>query len=336
MGQTLCFSNTCKDCNATQPNGNMILPRIKMYSASRIGRALHKINCQDKVYCLQEFAEDCHFATVFDGFGPYGREVAEFVAAYMISEIQRNKLRFLTITSDLDIKYLMQDIIKDIDQALRKGKIDCSVSGTCFLGVFLIRNRYFAINIGNCKSEIHRGDPFAIESLDLNCTQDVSNEFEQKRIASMISKIGKSNMDDGTEVGAERFWLGNSSPGLKVTRAFGGYEYKQILIPEPEITSQEMNFFDKYIVLGTDGLWDVMTSSEVSQVLYAHTEEEDDNLAETLVKDASRRWDEICKRPKNCFIGIGDDPQARTGADDIAVAVISLRFGLPGGVENSI
>ena len=60
---------------------------------------------------------------------------------------------------------------------------------------------------------------------------------------------------------------------LAVSRALGDYEYKQnsgkgqceqLVSPEPEITALEISEDDEFAVLACDGVWDVMTSEEVS------------------------------------------------------------------------
>jgi len=66
-------------------------------------------------------------------------------------------------------------------------------------------------------------------------------------------------------VGPLRVWADDEGPGIAMTRTLGDLQAKKIgLISEPEIESIELNpVTDKFIVIGSDGIWDVMTSAEV-------------------------------------------------------------------------
>jgi len=49
-------------------------------------------------------------------------------------------------------------------------------------------------------------------------------------------------------------------------RAFGDLDLKQphpFVIPDPDITCYELTPSDQFIVVATDGLWDVMTDQKV-------------------------------------------------------------------------
>ena len=54
---------------------------------------------------------------------------------------------------------------------------------------------------------------------------------------------------------------------LMLTRAFGDNEFKQYgVICNPHITKNEIDIDDKYIVLASDGVWDVMNENEIFEL----------------------------------------------------------------------
>jgi hypothetical protein len=75
--------------------------------------------------------------------------------------------------------------------------------------------------------------------------------------------------------GPLRVWLHNQSfPGLAMTRSLGdGHAKRAGVIAEPELDSMQFDANDitvvpKFIVLATDGLWDVMSNELVAQFLF--------------------------------------------------------------------
>jgi integrin-linked kinase-associated serine/threonine phosphatase 2C len=59
-----------------------------------------------------------------------------------------------------------------------------------------------------------------------------------------------------------------------MTRSLGDLEGKKIgLISEPEIQHLELEETDKFIVIGSDGCWDVMSSAEVCGFVAQHADQ---------------------------------------------------------------
>lgn len=51
---------------------------------------------------------------------------------------------------------------------------------------------------------------------------------------------------------------------LAVARAFGDSDLSSLVIPDPEVVTRELQPHDEFIVLASDGLWDVMTNEQVA------------------------------------------------------------------------
>lgn len=54
---------------------------------------------------------------------------------------------------------------------------------------------------------------------------------------------------------------------LAVSRAFGDRNMKGAINAEPEVRERILERQDEYLVLATDGLWDVMTSQEACNIV---------------------------------------------------------------------
>lgn len=55
---------------------------------------------------------------------------------------------------------------------------------------------------------------------------------------------------------------------LAVSRAFGDRNMKGAINAEPDVRERSLERQDEYLVLATDGLWDVMTSQEACNIVY--------------------------------------------------------------------
>ncbi|XP_071723166.1 probable protein phosphatase 2C 33 [Rutidosis leptorrhynchoides] len=86
-----------------------------------------------------------------------------------------------------------------------------------------------------------------------------------------------------------RLWLPNhDSPGLAMSRAFGDFCLKGFgLISVPDITYYEISGKDEFVVLATDGVWDVLTNEEVMEIVASSPRA---SAAQTLVETAVRTW----------------------------------------------
>jgi len=87
-----------------------------------------------------------------------------------------------------------------------------------------------------------------------------------------------------------RLWLPNcNSPGLAMARAFGDFCLKDFgLICVPEVTYRQITAKDEFIVLATDGVWDVLTNQEVVDVVASCSDRS--FAARSVVDLANQAW----------------------------------------------
>ena len=67
---------------------------------------------------------------------------------------------------------------------------------------------------------------------------------------------------------------------------------------EPELYRHEITPDDKFLVIATDGLWDVLTNDQVSKLIHIYLSNFDDScpkrIATFLVQTARSRWESFC------------------------------------------
>ncbi|CAL4999595.1 unnamed protein product [Urochloa decumbens] len=87
-----------------------------------------------------------------------------------------------------------------------------------------------------------------------------------------------------------RVWLpNNDSPGLAMARAFGDFCLKDYgLISVPEISYRRLTEKDEFIILATDGVWDVLSNKEAVDIVASAPSRA--TAARALVDCAVRSW----------------------------------------------
>ena len=85
-----------------------------------------------------------------------------------------------------------------------------------------------------------------------------------------------------------------------MTRTLGDFAAHKIgLITVPELQNFQLTINDDFIVIGSDGIWDVMNSGETSGFVREHKylikkhPDKPDIVAEALVKCCKDKWDEL-------------------------------------------
>ena len=76
---------------------------------------------------------------------------------------------------------------------------------------------------------------------------------------------------------------------LAVSRAFGNYGIRNLIRADPDITQRELTPDDDFLVLASDGLWDVFRANEVAEVCYTLQKQGVSRIADQLVQLALTR-----------------------------------------------
>ena len=201
---------------------------------------------------------------------------------------------------------------------LESSGLDYSNSGTSCVAIQMQRNTLCIANLGDSRvvlCRVLKSDKLAIElSHDHRAMRSDENERINK-FGGLVEKL----THNGQTVGPYRVWATEDGPGLAFTRTLGNIQAKKIgIISHPEIFDFEQKYGDKFIVIASDGIWDVMTSAEVIGFVMKHQNEEDPS--KQLALEARKRWKKI-NQIKKVNNWIGDHPLAKCGIDDICCII---------------
>jgi serine/threonine protein phosphatase PrpC len=231
--------------------------------------------CQDNLMYLQK--DEVFLTAVFDGHGIEGLRVVDYTKDYIKKYFTQNSNAFKTAPLET-ITYM----ITECDKKLRNPSsgIDCSISGTTAV-VLVISDTLHIGSVGDSKAILAilgAADPNYIPSkryiepsrqlfpMKLTADQRPNIRQELERIKKAGGKVQQLTNEQGQKIGPYRVWKKKGTlPGLAMSRSIGDSIGKEIgVISNPICNSFLIDkTTDLFIVLATDGIWDVMDSTEV-------------------------------------------------------------------------
>ncbi|KAG8047695.1 hypothetical protein GUJ93_ZPchr0008g11380 [Zizania palustris] len=282
---------------------------------------------QDAMVVWENFnSSDSVFCGVFDGHGPYGHFVAKKVRDSLPVKIRAlwktsanggtsphqngsisgsvNSEETSSVVDDewgesVDDSEKLPDMFLPLKQSYFKAfklmdkelklhpTIDCFCSGST--AVTLVKQGWDLVvgNLGDSRAILGTRDA-ANNLTAVQLTVDLKPNLprEAARIQQCRGRVFA--LQDEPEVA--RVWLPNSdSPGLAMARAFGDFCLKDYgLISVPEISYRRLTEKDEFIILATDGVWDVLSNNEAVDIIASAPSRA--TAARALVDCAVRYW----------------------------------------------
>ncbi|KAJ6846716.1 putative protein phosphatase 2C 64 [Iris pallida] len=177
-----------------------------------------------------------------------------------------------------------------MDKELRSHPtLDCFCSGSTAVTLLRSGSNLFMANIGDSRAVLATKDDAAGGSMvAVQLTVDLKPDLprEAERIKKCKGRVFA--LQDEPEV--PRVWLPfNDAPGLAMARAFGDFCLKDYgVISVPEFFHWALTDSDQFVVLASDGVWDVLSNKEVVDIVAASPRRS--SAAKFLVDAAAREW----------------------------------------------
>ena len=203
---------------------------------------------EDRFDMTPRFFENLNFYAVYDGHGD--GKVSEFLRDHM-QEIIRNELALMRDTGH-SIEQCISNAFKNL-KILLPAHISTYAGSTA---VVVLQNAekgmLYVANVGDSRAITNIGK-FAQP-----ITEDhkPNTEAEYKRI---VRAGGFVEMDD--------FGTPRVNGSLALSRAVGDNSLSPAVISTPDIYTVKLGLANKYVVIATDGLWDVFSNQEVIDIV---------------------------------------------------------------------
>lgn len=186
------------------------------------------------------------------------------------------------------LKQSMLKAFKMMDKELKlHPTVDCFCSGTTAVTLVKQGRDLVIGNIGDSRAILATRDKDN-SLVAVQLTTDLKPNLPREAARIQRCKGRVFALQDEPEV--SRVWLPNSnSPGLAMARAFGDFCLKDFgLISIPDIFYRFLTERDEFIVLATDGIWDVLSNKEVVDIVDSAPGRA--TAARALVDCAVRAW----------------------------------------------
>lgn len=262
---------------------------------------------QDCVIECQEIGPDTWFVAICDGHGVAGGEIARFIAAALSQEVATQVRQ---VSSQ---KRALVHSIESVIQRLLDSELDYRFSGTTLVALLATPKEAICANLGDSRALIGGTLENKYKSFHLPMSRDHKPELadEACRIKEAGGRIEAFKDERGQPIGPLRVWLKKLQiPGLALSRTIGDSVACTVGVSnEPEVIVHSWRPQDNFIVLGSDGLFEYLSNTAITQLVRPWYSLQDSRGAcDCLVKEARSRWE------------IGDEV-----IDDISVAVVFLQ-----------
>jgi len=196
-------------------------------------------------------------------------------------------------------------------EALKRSGIDVSLSGSTACTALKRGRRLLISNVGDSRAVLGRIDPATgrMHARDLSEDHKPDGAKERARIEGGGGRVHPSLVPGRGFAGPARVWDPSQRFGLATSRSMGDTVYagpnRSGVIAEPEVTTHKLDRSDKFVILGSDGVWDRISSQEAVEI--ARRSKDATHASEQIAQLARERWH-------------------RNGpvADDVTAVVVSL------------
>lgn len=199
---------------------------------------------------------------VFDGHG--GAKVAEYVKENLFNNLVSHP-KFIS-----DTKVAIDDAYKSTDSEFLESDSSQNQCGSTASTAVLVGDRLFVANVGDSRAIICREG----NAIPVSKDHKPDQTDERQRIE---------------DAGGFVMWAGTWRVGgvLAVSRAFGDKLLKQYVVVDPEIREEVVDDTLEFLILASDGLWDVVSNEEA--VAMTRSIQDPEEAAKMLLQEAYKR-----------------------------------------------
>jgi len=186
---------------------------------------------------------------VFDGHG--GNDVSLYLQDNMKNVIKKHIIDEVNSDKEvIDVGNILYKSFKTIINDI-PSKISMTTGSTAVV-LLRYKDKIWVANVGDSRAIMNNG----LNSIQLTNDHKPNNDEEYERIVSLGGKVIKANKGDVYRVNGV----------LAVSRAIGDFSLYPHVTWKPEITTYNLNKNNHYILIATDGVWDVLSSKDVIDI----------------------------------------------------------------------
>lgn len=183
-----------------------------------------------------------HLFAVFDGHA--GQVCSEFIANYFPGALYR-----AWVDENATPETALVHAFEDVDYAFLKESPSSEESGCTALATLVVNSTLFIANAGDCRCVLGRTDGSFVE---LSRDHVATDRLEKARVEARGGFVSANGRVQGK---------------LMVSRALGDRSVKRYISSTPEVMTRTLSKGDDFMILASDGLWDVVCSQEAASLV---------------------------------------------------------------------
>mmetsp|Transcript_119560 Transcript_119560/g.235030 ORF Transcript_119560/g.235030 Transcript_119560/m.235030 type:complete len:688 (+) Transcript_119560:302-2365(+) len=253
---------------------------------------------QDNFFVSENFdGRDIRIYCVLDGHGEHG---------HLVSRRCRDAFPQFIKSSRLDIDSAFNMMQNDLNAS---SDMDVRCSGATCVMATLIGGRLSVYNCGDSRAVLGRRNPNgSIYAVALSKDHKPDKAEERKRILScgghlgcrqvLVNQPGRGPVS--MPVGPCRVWYQHRGEtlGLAMSRSLGdSIVHKSGVSAEPECTDRVIDDYDEFLILATDGVWDVVDNNYAVQLVQSFAAKSANwsalEAANSVCRFARSRWEKL-------------------------------------------
>lgn len=252
---------------------------------------------QDNFFMIENFdSRDIRLYCVLDGHGEHG---------HFVSRRCRENFPHFIKSTNLQIEQAFNMMQND----LTSSDIDVRCSGATCVVVCVAGNRVIVYNCGDSRAVLaRRSVNGSLVAHPLSNDHKPDKPEERKRILGCGGHLGCRQVlvNQGARgpvsmpVGPCRVWYQHRGEtlGLAMSRSLGdSIVHKVGVAAEPEVTDHQIEELDEFVILATDGVWDVVDNNHAVQMVHGVAVRSPNwsalEASSIICKFARSRWEKL-------------------------------------------
>jgi serine/threonine protein phosphatase PrpC len=279
-------------------NKTLLVPKFENFSFHSIrGRTAfnpQKAN-QDNYILCPGLSLNTFLFGVADGHGPQGEFISHFLRSRLPSLLTSSPF----FRSNLEKSMILS--IQKLSVEVHHQSFDTSFSGSTLVSVVLRGNDLICANVGDSRAILASKSfdkPWKIVQISRDHKCGLPEEIA--RIEAKGGRVAPLKDFFGQPVGPDRVWVkSHHYPGLAMSRSIGDKVAQAVGVNAlPEIFKRKLRQKDKFLVLASDGVFDVLDNLQVLDIVVAEgwNRGSPDKAAHCLAETAKEKWECIGER----------------------------------------
>ncbi|KNA21158.1 hypothetical protein SOVF_045990 [Spinacia oleracea] len=273
-------------------------------NSQRGGKA---VNQDSAVLCQGYGSKDGVLCGVFDGHGKTGHHTSKIIkyrlplllldqknaVSSKANNVNNSETKSTNKSDDqnqsspntelIQWKEACINAFEEMDEVIKMvTKVDYSFSGSTAVIALKQGDDLLIANLGDSRAMLGTRGENGVTAVQLTTDLKPGTPEEANRIRRFKGRVFALR----DEPSLQRAWMPHAqSPGMAMSRSFGDLVMKHYgIICTPVITHHHITSDDLFIVLATDGVWDVLSIKEVASIVWGV---EDEKMAAKAVVDAA-------------------------------------------------